>query len=318
MIIMKKFLLLIVDLFFLTRPVVIVPVWGFCAFGVYCFRGDLFVGFEARQYLLIILYSLSAASVYVVNQIADREVDKSNPGFPLLARGNIPIRAAWGCAAVCALLSVAGPLAMGDVAVSLLSITAIAAGYVYSCRPFSLSGRPFFDFLTNAFEASLAFAAGWRVAGGELSSPALYACALPYFLLMCAGSISSTLPDVPGDRAHGKVTTAVRFGPKAAHRAALGCLLAAIPVSIFVSGDRLALACAALVIPIYVPYIARATPANMELTYKVGGAIIMVAAAIALPLLFPAGILVYLVTWLYFRARHRVAYPLLTPDDAVK
>jgi len=314
----KKFFLLTVDLFFLTRPVVIVPVWGFSAFGIYCINKHFLIRLEPQQYLLMILYSLSAASVYVVNQIADYEVDKSNPGFPLLVRGNIPIRAAWVCAAVCALLSIVGPLAMGYASISLLSMIAIFAGYIYSCKPFSLSGRPFFDFLTNAFEAFLAFAAGWRVAGGELLSPVLYASALPYFLLMCAGSISSTLPDIPGDRAHSKVTTAVRFGPKTAHRVALACLLAAIPISILISGDRLALSCAALVVPIYILYLCKATPVNMELTYKVGGAVTMAAAAIALPLLLPAGILVYLITWFYFRARHGVAYPSLTPNAAVK
>jgi 4-hydroxybenzoate polyprenyltransferase len=181
-----------------------------------------------------------------------------------------------------------------------------------------LSGRPFFDFLTNAFEASLAFAAGWCAIGGGLSDPLLYRCAVPYFLLMCAGAIGSTLPDIPGDRLHGKVTTAVRFGPRGANAIALCALIAVIPVSIFLSPDIdiLAFWCAALSIPLYILYMVRGDGVSMELTYKAGGALAMVAASLAAPLIFPAGIFIFFITWLYFKKRHNISYPSLTPDTA--
>ena len=303
-----------IDLFFLTRPVVLVPVWGFSAFGIYCFKNALFSSLEFSHYLLMALYSLSVASVYVINQMADCEVDKSNGGFPLLARGNISMRAAGVCAAVCAVLSIVGPLAMKNVSVASLSAIAIAVGYIYSCKPFSLSGRPFFDFLTNSFEALLAFGAGWCVIGGSLFDPQLYKTAAPYVLLMCAGSISSTLPDMPGDKIHGKITTAVRFGAKKAHCAATAALMAAIPLSIQ-NSDQLAFACAALVLPIYILYLIYTSALTMELTYKVGGTITMIAAALAAPLIAVAGVFVFFITWLYFRKRHNVSYPSLVPDS---
>ena len=313
---MKKSILLIVDLFFLTRPVVIAPVWGFCAFGMYRFSGNLLNSPSVTCYLLILLYSMSVGAVYVINQIADYEVDKSNAGFPLLVRGNIPIRAAWVCAALCGLASIVGPLLLGNPSIAFLSVIAIIAGCIYSCKPFSLSGRPFFDFLTNAFEAFLAFATGWCVLGGGLSDPLLYKLAAPYFLLMCAGSIGSTLPDITGDRAHGKITTAVKFGPYAANLIALGALLAAVPVSILLCNDILALCCAAVAAPFYIIYIARPNAVTMELTYKAGGALTMFAAALAVPLILPAGIFIFFITWLYFRKRHNIAYPSLTPSAA--
>ncbi|MDR2577693.1 MAG: UbiA family prenyltransferase, partial [Chitinispirillales bacterium] len=189
---------------------------------------------------------------------------------------------------------------------------AIVAGCIYSCKPFSLSGRPFFDFLTNAFEAGLAFGAGWCIVGGQLSDPSLYKYVIPYFLLMCAGSISSTIPDIPGDKAHGKITTAVCFGPKIAHCLALLSLIIVIPVSLLLSNDYLALSCAVLVIPTYIPYLINAKKAvNAELTYKAGGAITMLASAVVAPLLFPAGFFVFFITWLYFRKRYNIAYPSL-------
>jgi len=310
--IMKKILLTLIDLIFLTRPVVVVPVWGFCAFGVYAGAGGrILTHLEPHQYLLILLYSLSPACVYVLNQIADYEVDARNGGFPLLVRGGISMPAAWACAAVCGLASITGPLFMGYPSISALSLTAIALGYVYSFKPFSLSGRPFCDFLTNALEAALAFSAGWAVIGAEFSPPRLCGSALPYFLLMCAGSISSTLPDIEGDKECGKVTTAVRFGPTAAHRIALTALAVSIPASLFLSADLLALACAAVAVPTYIPYIIKPKKEYMELTYKVGGAAIMIAASLALPLLFPAGLFIFAATKIYFRIRHGVSYPSL-------
>ena len=304
-----------IDLFFLTRPVVLVPVWGFSAFGIYCFRNELFSALDFSHYLLMALYSLSVASVYIINQMADYEVDKSNDGFPLLVRGNISMKAAGVFAGICAVLSIAVPIFMKNVSVAILSVIAITAGYVYSCKPFSLSGRPFFDFLTNSFEALLAFGAGWCIVGGNLFNLELYKTALPYVLLMCAGSISSTLPDMPGDKLHGKITTAVRFGAKKAHCIAVAALIAAIPLSIL-NNDPMALICASIVLPIYILYLVRANTLTMELTYKAGGTIIMIAAALAAPLIAAAGFFVFFITWLYFRKRHKVSYPSLVPDSA--
>ena len=313
---MKKNILFIIDLFFLTRPVVIAPVWGFCAFGMYRFSGKLINSPGVTCYLLILLYSMSVGAVYVINQIADYEVDKSNAGFPLLVRGNISIRAAWVCAGLCGLASIVGPLVLGNPSIAFLSVIAIIAGCIYSFKPFSLSGRPFFDFLTNAFEAFLAFAVGWRVLGGSLSDPLLYKFAAPYFLLMCAGSVGSTLPDITGDRAHGKTTTAVRFGARGANLIALAALLITVPVSILLSSDYLALCCAAMAAPFYIIYMARPNAVTMELTYKAGGALTMFAAAFAAPLILPAGLFIFFITWLYFRKRFNIAYPSLTPSAA--
>jgi len=126
---------------------------------------------------------------------------------------------------------------------------------------------------------------------------------------MCAGSISSTLPDIFGDKAHGKITTAVYFGPASAHIIALGCLIAAVPASLLISADYLALSCAVLVIPIYILYLINPSVKNMELAYKMGGTVTMIAATLAVPLLLPAGILVFFATRLYFRKRYGIAYP---------
>jgi hypothetical protein len=91
------------------------------------------------------------------------------------------------------------------------------------------------------------------------------------------------------------------------------CLLAVIPVSLLISNDYIALACALLVIPVYIPYLFGKKSIYMEIPHKVGGAITMLAAAAVIPLLIPAGLIVYFMTWLYFKKRHNVGYPSLKP-----
>ncbi len=301
------------DLLFLTRPIILVPVWAFTAFGMFNYTGRFLLNPSPSQFVLMTALSLSFASVYVINQMADYEVDKSNGGFPLLVKGNISMKAAGLCAFLCALVSVAVPLIMGNKSVVLFSALALILGIMYSCKPFSFSGRPFLDFLSNALFAFFAFGSGWCITGGNLADSELYKTALPYFLLMCAGSISSTLPDMPGDREHGKITTAVFLGPKTANILALTALVLA-SITSALSSDQLAFWCAVAATPFYILYLVHPTSATMELTYKAGGGLTVVASMLALPALIPVGILVFFSTWLYFRKRHHVTYPSLVAD----
>ncbi len=310
---MNSSLIKILDLIFLTRPVILIPVWGFCIFGMYSFKSQYLIEISSAQALLTLLFSLSVASVYVINQIADIDVDRENEGFALLVRGTISLNSAYGLCLILASVSVITPLLINQYELSALSALSIILGYFYSCKPSRFSGRPFLDFFSNAFGYGIiAFAAGWHIAGGELLSRDLAASALPYFLLMCAGSISSTLPDIPGDQENGKITTAVYIGKKNAHLLALFFLLFAAAYSLN-HHEYLPFFCATISLPIYFLYLVFPVKTVMELTYKAGGTICMIAAAVAAPALIGAALFVFFSTWLYFRKRHGIVYPSLVP-----
>ncbi len=189
---------------------------------------------------------------------------------------------------------------------------------MYSFKPFRLSGRPIGDFLSNAAGYGIiAFAVGWLLGGGTLSVPGFVRAAAPYFLLMCGGSIGSTLPDVPGDRAEGKRTTAVAFGLRPATGIALVCLLVGAVLGTInqdfvaqLSGYAGSLICFA--------YLLRPGPLLMESTYKIGGAILVFSALPVLPVFISISGSVVLGTWFYFRIRHGVQYPSLRPASANK
>jgi|WetSurMetagenome_2_1015567.scaffolds.fasta_scaffold00051_47 4-hydroxybenzoate polyprenyltransferase len=306
------------DAVFLSRPLLWIPVWGYCAFGYaaglrYSRGADFFCGWHAslRIPAWMLVFSLSVGAVYVFNQIADREVDAANAGFPLLAKGDIPIPVAWISAGFLALSSLLVPLCARPF-LAFFSLLSLVLGIVYSAKPFRLAGRPWFDFLTNAAGyGCVAFGAGWYLSGASFGAR-FFVSSAPYFLLMCAGSISSTLPDAEGDAAHGKNTTAVVLGVKKAHYAACVFIAAGL-VSALLAGDWAAAACAAFAVPLYALHAVRGTAATMESTYKIGGMVMMLVAAFLFPWLAPAALVSLGATVLYFRLRFHVSYPSLVP-----
>jgi len=251
-----------------------------------------------------------------MNQIADIEVDRKNGGVPLVASGIVSIPSATVMIILFSLLSLILPVLFHSPVVALAAAVTLVTGYVYSFKPFRFSGRPFADFLSNAFGYGIiAFGVGWTVAGKTLISTSFLLSALPYFFLMAGGSISSTLPDRNGDRADGKNTTAVVLGVIKAHTLALSLLIVGL-IAGWCRHDLFAEVCTAVSLPFYFMFYWKKERFFMEATYKIGGTLCMVAAFAALPLFIPLAIVVFIATWLYFRIRHGISYPSLVPRES--
>lgn len=308
------------DFFFLTRPMLFIPVWGFSAFGY--FKGlngtpaeiiSFWKSTPLEIYISILIFSLSVGVVYILNQIADIEVDKKNGGLPLLAAGIVKTGPAIRLAIGLAILSISLPILFSHPGLIFLAAATIITGILYSFKPTFFSGRPFLDFLTNAVGYGvIAFGAGWYCAGRDLFALSFVHASLPYFFLMCAGSISSTLPDIEGDLSDRKITTAVLLGKKKAHLLATAFLISASIFSL-INGDYTAFICSVIPLPLYAGYLISKTEILMESTYKVGGGLCVVVSFLALPLFFFFSGIVFIFTWLYFRKRHGVSYPSLVP-----
>ncbi|HUI92653.1 MAG TPA: UbiA family prenyltransferase [Chitinivibrionales bacterium] len=313
-----SFLCRVADAVFLARPLLLIPVWGYCAFGYVAGLSDVHgfhlsaawkTPFSTAAWMLV--FSCSVGAVYAVNQIADRHVDAVNAGFPMLAKGNIPLPLAGVTAFLLAAAAVLIPLAAYP-AVSLFSAAALAVGFLYCVKPFYFSGRAGLDFITNAAGYGfIAFGVGWLLSGAA-PGPAFFISSSPYFLLMCAGSISSTLPDIDGDRAYGKNTTAVTIGLRKAHVLASMFIAAGLTVSLLLN-DWVALTCSLCAVPLYGAYLVRKTAGLMEATYKIGGLIMMLIAAVVFPYLVAGALLSLVATIAYFRLRFHVWYPSLVP-----
>ncbi len=311
----------LVDLIFLSRPVVLIPVWAFSLLGYVSSEQGYFMFGPAGEFLSVIfpvfLFSLSVGAVYIVNQIVDYDVDKENSGVPVLIRAGITQKEAGVTAVVLALVSLLG-IWLTLPYLIIWPVLALILGCVYNFRPFYFTGRPFFDFLTNALGFGVvAFGLGWSIRGeGALLSGPLFINAFPYFLLMCAGSINSTLPDMEGDRKEGKVTTAVLLGRRRANLISILLLCAALSLSVL-TNDYIAFFCAASALPLYVIY--QFVPENtglMEATYKAGGAVTVVLSGVVFPWILPLYFIAVSLTVIYFRMRFNTVYPSLIPVDA--
>jgi len=311
-----------IDILFLARPIVIIPVWGFSVFGYWCglsagrdFTVTLLWSREAfLHFYEMALFSLAVGAVYVLNQIADYEVDARNEGFPLLVKSGIARTTAYGYAGFLGCISIGIPLAALNYSLAIFSFCAILLGVIYSFKPVYLSGRIGGDFLTNATGYGIiAFAVGWHfVPERSMLSMLFIKAAAPYFFLMCGGSIGSTLPDVGADSELGKRTTAVVLGISRAHYLATLFVVAGAAAAL-INRDFIALIMALCALIIDVLYAVIRTKRLMEATYKVGGGIAMLLAGILYPVFIPCALFIFILTWLYFRVRHKISYPSLVP-----
>lgn len=311
-----------IDILFLARPIILIPVWGFSIFGYWCgcnvdesFDMKMLWGKEhITPFFSMVLFSLSVGAVYVLNQIADFAVDSKNAGFPLLVRSGISRITALLYAFILGIIAICIPIVIGYIPIALFSISAIVLGMLYSFKLFYLSGRPVTDFLANAIGYSvIAFGVGWYLSPEkDILGITFIRAALPYFFLMCGGSISSTLPDISGDKTCGKRTTAVVMGIICAHSITVVFIIIGGIIA-FITKDILAFIIAVEFFIIDILYFLKQSQALMEATYKLTGGIAMVLAGIIFPVFIPFAVFVFICTWLYFRLRFGISYPSLVP-----
>ncbi|OGS37410.1 MAG: hypothetical protein A2293_10770 [Elusimicrobia bacterium RIFOXYB2_FULL_49_7] len=325
---MKKPLLLLIDSLFVTRPILLIPVWGYFILGYY--RASLLYGDPGLQtftllghpyswlssfgqhgaWLALIMCSLSVCGTYVLNQLTDIEADKNNSGLPLIAKAGFPIKVA----VVENILLCALPLFYAfyqSKALLILFLGAFAMTVLYNVRPFRFTGRPFLDFLSNAFAYGvLTFGLGWVVAaGGSVRNLAAFAIqAAPYFFYMVAGSINSTLPDEAGDRATEKITTVVLLGAKRANLISTGAITIALFFSVW-NRDIIASLTGLISIPFFIRYARTHAMADGLKTFQLCGGLLMVLTIFVFPWCLAMGLITYGATRLYFKLRHNIDYP---------
>ena len=309
----------VADAFFLCRPVLLVPVWVFCIFGY--FSGTVIKsGFSVSAiwlapisvYAWIFVFSLSVGAVYVLNQINDKKVDALNAGFALLIKGKIPLWIAWLTTIILSCLSIILPMIYIPGLV-LWSCCSLVLGIVYCIRLLYFTGRPILDFTTNAIGYGVvSFGVGWCLSGQTVDLHFIKSC-VPYFFMMCAGSISSTLPDFKGDKQAGKNTTAAVLGLMNAHYLSMVFLVMA-SVEAYSLRDWVALTCVLGSFPFYTFFALRKeSKIAIETTYKGGYVVCMVVSCIIFPTIAFATLLIFALTVWYFRKRHNILYPSLLP-----
>lgn len=301
------------DYVFLLRPMILIPVWTFFLLGARHGAAAAGIPVDAGRCLAgLASFTALLGAIYVVNQIADRAVDRAAGKLFLLSHGIVTVRAAWIEAAllVAASFGVAfallPPLFTGVLAASL------ALGAAYSLEPLRLKRRPWLDVLANAVgNGALNTLAGWTALGAPLDG---WRTLLPYPFAVASVHLATTLADARADAAMGLRTSGVALGATRGLATATA-LMGGAAAAAFLARNHAALAASLLSLPFFLIPVRAASPADALrgalLPAKASTLVFSAVAGFLFPLYIPALVAVILLTRLYYARRFGIDYPNL-------
>ncbi|MDD4858031.1 MAG: UbiA family prenyltransferase [Candidatus Krumholzibacteria bacterium] len=299
------------DYIFLLRPMILIPVWTFFLLGAR--HGAKLSGTPIDTIRLLAgLASFTAllGAIYIINQIADRDVDLAGNKLFLLSRGIIPVRAARIEAAALVGLSCALALALRNALFWAILAGSLALGAAYSIEPARLKRRPVLDVLANAAgNGILNTLAGWVSAGAPLAGCAIL---IPYPIAVASVHLITTLADCEADSKMGLKTSGVALGVSRGIFVSTALMAAAV-VAAYLLGNNPALIASILSLPFFlIPARLVTRPERNEdalIPAKAATLIFSVTAGFLFPLYIPYLAAVILITRLYYSRRFGIEYP---------
>jgi 4-hydroxybenzoate polyprenyltransferase len=303
-----RLFLKICDFIFVLRPLILIPAWGFYLIGAAQGRGATMpttTGLPSPIALLSLTSILVCA--YLLNQVFDRETDEKNDKCFYLSRGIFRVRTLIIMAAVFFLVAayafqgVVSPIQRWTLLLSL------ALSLLYSLPPIRLCARPFLDMLANAFGyGGCAVVMGF---GAYQSSAAdAMAVSVPYVLLVASTFLHTTILDVEGDRASGKISTAVFIGERrSTNLAAFFHLLAVL--SAFVTSNFVAIVVSGLTVPASIHALKTGTRSASTILVQANTLVVAVVAAFFWPVFGAVLVPLVLLARFYYHRRFGIIYP---------
>lgn len=303
---MRGFFQKIADYLFLTRPMLMPPVWTIALLGFG--RAQQATGAHdwGATLVPIGLFSVLTGGVYVQNQLYDIEGDRANGKLFLLAQGVISVAAARRFAFLLFFVAVVSAWLSSFWLGATISLSAFL-GIAYNVPPFRWKDRPYPGYLYNAgIYGVIVFLVGWG-AIAPITSEALIATT-PYFFGVGAIYLNTTLPDIPGDRASGKRTLGVAWGFKPTALVACGLLVIGFGIGVVLEDVFFSFP-AALALPLFVYMAWKGSVEAVAQATKLG----VFALAIPAMVLCPPYILLLTVLFFgskpYYRNRFGMTYP---------
>jgi 4-hydroxybenzoate polyprenyltransferase len=287
---------------------ILIPAWGFFLIGAAQGRGSTMpttTGLPSPVALLSLTSILICA--YLLNQIFDRETDEKNDKCFYLSRGIFRVRtlvimtAVFFVVAAYAFQGVVTPIHRWTL------LLALALSLLYSLPPVRLCARPFLDMLANAVGyGGAAFIIGF----GTYQSSAADAITgtIPYVLLVASTFLHTTILDVDGDKASGKISTTVFIGQRrSANLAALFHLLAIL--SAFATANSLAVIITGLSMPAAI-YALKTGARSASATLIQSNTLVVAGAAVFFwPIFGVILVPLVLLARFYYRRRFGIIYP---------
>ncbi len=293
------------DLIFLTRPILLIPVWAFFLLGYLKAGGDRF-HFNHTFILTITACTSLISSLYILNQIGDRNSDAINQKHLLIAEGIIPLRLAYieMFILLIAALFLSFRLSRN---VILFMVISFIFGIIYSFPPFKLKAVPIADFLINGIGYGfLNFSLGWLTAN-RFSNQTIIS-SLPYVLGVSAIFVNTTILDIEGDRECGYLTTGVLLGKYISARLALLLIVLCIFISIIIR-DYICLIPALISFPLFLIAGIKGDEEFIKLSIRIGGPLLILLVGIIFPYFLITTLLIFIFLRIYYKKKFSINYP---------
>ncbi len=295
------------DYIFVLRPTLFFPVWTVFLAGYHASRQfNSAIQTSLPAFPIAMLLSLLMGAVFIFNQLTDIETDRRNQKLFLIANGIIDQNIACAEAIALTISCIGTALVLSLKLGAMFALIFVFTAVLYSFQPFSWKDRPILGIVNNFLGGWSVAVCGWMAAGSTGWDFLLHG--VPYALGLVAVFLLTTLPDVAGDRAAGKITIGVKYGMKITTRVALIFELLAV-----------ILAGALNDVVLFVPAMF-AAPLFIWAAYQPSMSAVLRAikftvlfASLAVVVIYPWYFLIILVTFFgskwYYRRRFNLKYP---------
>ncbi len=297
----------IADYVFLARPILLVPVWAFFLLGYLRAGGQRFY-FNKAFLLTIIAYTTLMAILYILNQIADRNLDIINQKHLLIAEGIIPLKNAYMEIILLAIITLFLCTKLPFLVVIIMLIS-FALGILYSFNPFKLKAVAFADILINGIGYGfLNYCLGWLTIRQFSSDVIIFS--LPYVFAVSAIFVNTTVLDIEGDKKCGYKTTGVVLGKINSARLALLLIIACIVFSVL-NRDFICLIPALISLPLFFLAGLKGDEHYIKLSIRIGGPLLILIVGIIFPYFLICSLLIFVFLRIYYKKRFGITYPNL-------
>lgn len=310
---MKK-LLRLLDYFFFMRPIILIPLWSFILIGYYHSHNTIQLnnffqfGFSSQLIIKLILSTFIVGTVYIINQIYDRESDALNKKLFFIPKRIITLKQAKYQSYFLVIVFIAGSVLFHmDWYYILFNIALLILGICYSIPPFQFKSRPGLDLLLNMIGyGSLSFFIGWTVDKDISQSMLIFS--LPYFIFMAAMYINTTLIDYEGDKDSGLLTTGVFLGKNLASFISLIVVLSTLLIS-YLQQNWIIFSIVGISLAFFIIASIKKDRKSFLLSVQVPGWLFVIFLGFIYPYYFLLIVCLYLLTKFYYKKRFYMNYP---------
>jgi len=308
-----NFLIKIIDYLFLTRPVLMLPIWATYFAGIHGLMfGEKFNLFHEPPIASLNFWSFSAliGAFFVMNQIADIKTDAINRKLYILPEGKISKFGAWIFTIGLLIFSFWQIDVLTSPRFFLFFMALIILGFGYNFHPVRWSARPFAGFFTHIFGAVFCYSIGWLDAGGTFSFDVLIS-SIPIVCGFCAIYLLTTIPDADGDKKTDKITFSVRFGKIKTLNFALVLMILSFGFAIYFQDNLVAFAAFASTVMIGKARIYFNQNSDFLQAIRFSILYLLIAMSLQFPILFVLTAIVVVASRLYYLFRFQKKYPVM-------